>query len=140
MQTFRKLRLFIFFCFTSLGTVPISGQDITPTCKFSCPELDLLAQPLVKRANAIGHNSFYSVFECFYFSAESRSMAHKCSYDKTTGAHRLGYRDDQCPPSAVPCENNEERPPKFSNFEDGLDVPPWVENGRYLLYLKEHGH
>jgi hypothetical protein len=55
----------------------------------------------------------------------------------------LGATDDDCPQNAIPCPDGNspagadlEGRPMFSNLVD--EVPPWVEGGRYPLYLKEH--
>lgn len=51
-----------------------------------------------------------------------------------TGDQRLGFAGDGCPQAAVPCQGGVGI---FSDKERN-EVPPWVETGRYLLYLKEH--
>ena len=43
---------------------PVKAQKNEESCAFSCPVADTLSQPLVKRPDAFGHQSFYSIFEC----------------------------------------------------------------------------
>ncbi|KAF8159010.1 hypothetical protein BJ912DRAFT_1050219 [Pholiota molesta] len=107
-------------------------------CTFSCPEADIFSLPLVRRPNAVGYDSFYSIFQCIYLTPGEQSPTHKCTYDKASGKQRLSYIGDGCPPTAVPClKEGNARPPMFSNQEKD-EVPPWVEGARYLMYLKEH--
>jgi len=121
----------------------VIAQDIVKTpCSFSCPTMDKLSQPLVKRPYAIGFESFYSIFECKYLSSNEDLPYPTCSYYKDSGLQALGSLHDHCIPNAVPCsdsaqESTETDPPSFSN-QDKDEVPPWVETGRYLVYLKEN--
>ncbi|KAF8876976.1 hypothetical protein CPB84DRAFT_379267 [Gymnopilus junonius] len=134
-----------------------SGAAAASTCLFSCPESDASSWPLVKRPHTIGWESYYSIFECVYSIPKTNPSQelheHKCSYGKQSGIQRLRVANDNCPPRAIQCpqprlydpeddegEDHVEPPlnkPKFSNL-DAEEVPPWVDNGRYLLFLSEH--
>ncbi|KAF8153435.1 hypothetical protein B0H34DRAFT_625906, partial [Crassisporium funariophilum] len=120
-------------------------------CTFSCPPTDMRERTLVKQPHAIGFDSFYSIFECIYMSPAQKPVQHTCSYLKTTGLQILGSINDNCHPTAIPCadptsistgtDSDVAASPNgkalFSN-EDKEYLLPWVENGRYLLFLKEH--
>jgi len=110
------------------------------TCSFSCPATDKLSQPLVKRPYAVGFESFYSIFECIYQSSDSNlpGHIHTCSYYKDSGLQALGSLDDHCIPTAVACSTSDEAGPPLFSSQDKDEVPPWVDAGRYHLYLKEH--
>ncbi len=88
---------------------PVNAQKNEESCAFSCPAADTLSQPLVKRADAIGQQSFYSIFECMwgtvlfstysanpeilyirYTESRSQSGTHKCSYDKASRCGLIG--------------------------------------------------
>ncbi|KIM36226.1 hypothetical protein M413DRAFT_31825 [Hebeloma cylindrosporum] len=126
-----------------------TDSPVPASCTFSCPAVDSVSRPLVKRPHAVGFNSHYSIFECAYHTrGEPRDFERKCSYYKETGLKALSATDDDCPPNAVPCPEAHStsaaglgrpptRNPMFSNFEKD-EVPSWVVGGRYLLYLKEH--
>ncbi|KAF9051557.1 hypothetical protein BJ165DRAFT_1524487 [Panaeolus papilionaceus] len=123
------------------------SEPVAPIdCTFSCPPTDLQGGVLVKRPNAIGFNSHYSIFECVYLlkSAEPTPTEHTCSYWKEYGEQILGSIGDNCSPKAVPCPNLAEgqhidtaNPPLFSHQEKA-EVLPWFDSIRYPLWLKEH--
>ncbi|KAF9556628.1 hypothetical protein CPC08DRAFT_90696 [Agrocybe pediades] len=153
----------MFFKLLALGCSLLSSvvAQNSPTtsktpCLFSCPlanDNPSGSWPLVKRAGAVGWDSYYTIFECVYSIPSSKSdlpiSEWKCSYDKRTGLQSLAASNDYCPPKALPCpssspsspvqsgETSREDEPQFSNIEK-VEVMPWVENGRFLLYLMEH--
>jgi len=125
-----------------------SSSSIEAQCKFSCPPRNTLSWSLVKRKHAVGWDSYYTLFECVYAVPEKDSdlsiSEWKCSYDKRTGHQTLSAAGDNCPPEAIPCPSfsagqdiAQAQMPMFSNFAKD-EIPPWVENGRFLLWLKEH--
>ncbi|KAF9531273.1 hypothetical protein CPB83DRAFT_132098 [Crepidotus variabilis] len=139
-------------CFSSSDVLPLlfgarwhswprvkSQENISPlasvACTFSCPEVDDLSQPLVKRPGAIGFDSYYSIFECRYASPSSE---HACFYEKSSGEQKLASVNNNCPESAVSCTNNDGRLSEFSN-PDKEEVSPWIEFGRVQLRFIEHG-
>ncbi|KAH9474363.1 hypothetical protein JR316_0012821 [Psilocybe cubensis] len=124
----------------------------TPSCTFSCPPENLASWKLVKRPFALGFDTFYTIFDCVYATLHPTPddivSERKCSYNKHTGSQALEAAGDNCPPQAIPCPDppspdsdaqstQAHQEPLFSNIK-GEEVLPWVEGGRYLLYLSEH--
>ncbi|CAA7263454.1 unnamed protein product [Cyclocybe aegerita] len=147
--------LFSWLLLATLSIIPwqiLAQETTTPkaeSCTYSCPEVDSSHRPLVKRPFSAGPNSFYTIFECTYYSYVATLQEHTCSYNKHSGFLAIGGAGDECPPKAVACpqggssppqaisDSEPEQPPLFSKQEKD-EVPAWIEMGRYLLWLKEH--
>ena len=54
---------------------------------------------------------------------------------QNSGETALGHEGDACPQQAVKC--SEVANPKFS-AQGVYETPPWVEHGRYGMYLLAH--
>ncbi|PPQ87648.1 hypothetical protein CVT25_011486 [Psilocybe cyanescens] len=113
----------------SLAQDTPSSSSLTPSCTFYCPPENIVSWKLAKRPFTVGFDSFYSIFECH------------------TGSQALEAAGDNCPPQAIPCPESPssdsdsqstqiQTTPTFSHI-DGEEVVPWVEGGRYLLYLSD---
>jgi len=81
------LATFFFFLLPLFGEA--QDTSASKTCLFSCPLTNTnptTPWPLVKRANALGWNSHYTIFECVYAVPSSQSdlaiSEWKCAYDK----------------------------------------------------------
>ncbi|KAF4611269.1 hypothetical protein D9613_006625 [Agrocybe pediades] len=141
------LTILSFFILSLLCLAQDSPKPPSSPCQYSCPLFNTLRSnpwPLVKREGAIGWDSHYTIFDCVYAVPSSQSdlaiSEWKCSYDKRTGLQALAAAGDNCPPRALQCPSSSDphaAEPQFSHMEN-VEVLPWVENGRFLLYLMEH--
>ncbi|KXN87051.1 hypothetical protein AN958_09397 [Leucoagaricus sp. SymC.cos] len=123
----------LFFVFS--GALVLHFTQAQPTaCTFSCPDTDVRGQALLKHVLAVPWKSDFSVFECVYGEVDINPKAHSCFYSKMDGKHKLSAGKDECPVEAIPCTGTANR---FSS-PGHPEVPAWIENGRYLLYLKEN--
>lgn len=86
------------------------------------------------------------------YSLSKSAQTHTCSYEKVqrgseqnvqtqlnyliqvTGFEKLGYKVDDCHSEALKCSQAFEP----ASVETQVEVPPWVESGRFQLYLKGH--
>ncbi|TFK35938.1 hypothetical protein BDQ12DRAFT_261594 [Crucibulum laeve] len=106
-------------------------------CNFSCPASDTDSHVLIRRPNAIPFVSDYSLFECIYGVHGNIDVEiHTCSYDKVSGKQILSYAANHCPEEAISCSGLDS--PLFSSEGEKTEDVSWVENGRWLLHMKEH--
>ncbi|KAF9446092.1 hypothetical protein P691DRAFT_623634, partial [Macrolepiota fuliginosa MF-IS2] len=100
---------------------------------YSCPPADESGQALLKHTLAVPRESDYSIFECVYGIPNPSPATQSCFYNKLHGGQVLGARADACPDEA-PCL---ETTGSFSS-QGHPEVPPWIENGRWLLHVMEN--
>ncbi|KAG2005487.1 hypothetical protein CC2G_001889 [Coprinopsis cinerea AmutBmut pab1-1] len=119
-------------------------QTDDPGCTFSCPTVDSAGNELVRSPLAISPSSdWYTIFDCVYAPPQQQVLAHTCHYDKSSGVQMMRSDEDNCPPVAVCRPKDSSSKPLYSGQDDSgeelkYEVPPWVDFGRYQLWLKEH--
>ncbi|KAF5349659.1 hypothetical protein D9756_008778 [Leucocoprinus leucothites] len=111
------------------------AQAQPTVCTYSCPDTNAIGQALLHRILAIPYESDYSVFQCVYGEVNANPKTQSCFYNKANGKHALGHEKDGCPAQATPCSSGAE---DLFSSPGHPEVPAWIENGRYLLYLKEN--
>ncbi|KAF8232725.1 hypothetical protein L208DRAFT_1396951 [Tricholoma matsutake] len=137
----RELRVLIMFWLLVVPRVknieaaaaPITSCD-SYSYAYTCPEADNNGYVLMGSPYALPPEGSYSIFDCVYGLPKTETKPHTCHYYKVSGEYGLGSEHTSCPRQAPTCLAV--GAPRFSALEK--EELTWVENGRHLLWLKEH--